>query len=61
MNETFNPRVELSFLHRMELIAPRLGGQAMHNDLTRISLVIALTAGTIYHSAVLVALAAVLT
>ena len=30
----------------------------MHNDLTRISLVIALTAGTIYHSAVLVALAA---
>ena len=54
-------RVELSFLHRMELIAPRLGGQAMHNDLTRISLVIALTAGTIYHSAVLVALAAVLT
>ena len=33
----------------------------MHNDLTRISLVIALTAGTIYHSAVLVALAAVLT
>jgi hypothetical protein len=39
----------------------RLGGQAMYNDLTRISLVIALTAGTIYHSAVLVALAAVLT
>ena len=33
----------------------------MHNDLTRISLVIALTEGTIYHSAVLVALAAVLT
>jgi hypothetical protein len=51
----------LSFLHRMELIAPRLGGQAMHNDLTRISLVIALTAGAIYHIAVLVALAAVLT
>ena len=24
-------------MHRMELIAPRLGGQAMHNDLTRIS------------------------
>jgi hypothetical protein len=53
--------VELSFLHRMELIAPRLGGQAMHNDLTRISLAIALTAGAIYHIAVLVALAAVLT
>jgi hypothetical protein len=63
--------VELSFLHRIELIAPRLGGQAppmieppssgVHNDLTRISLVIALTAGTIYHSAVLVTLAAVLT
>jgi hypothetical protein len=33
----------------------------MHNDLTRISLVIALTAGTIYHNAVLVALAAVRT
>ena len=53
--------MELSFLQRMELIAPRLGGQGMYNDLTRISLVIALTAGTIYHSAVLVALAAVLT
>jgi hypothetical protein len=33
----------------------------MHNDLTRISLVIALTAGGIYHIAVLVALGAVLT
>jgi hypothetical protein len=41
--------------------APRLGGQAMHNDLTRISLLIALTAGAIYHIAVLVALAAVVT
>ena len=28
----------IELLHRMELIAPRLGGQAMHNDLTRISL-----------------------
>jgi hypothetical protein len=33
----------------------------MHNDLTRITLVIALTIGAIYHIAVLVALAAVLT
>jgi hypothetical protein len=33
----------------------------MHNDLTRISLVIALTAGATYHIAVRVTLAAVLT
>jgi hypothetical protein len=33
----------------------------MHHDLTRISLLIALTAGVVYHVAVLVALAAVLT
>jgi hypothetical protein len=31
----------------------------MHHDLTRISLLIALTAGAVYHIAVLVALAAV--
>ena len=51
----------IELLHRMELIAPRVGGKAMHNDFTRVSLVIALTAGAIYHIAVLVALAAVLT
>jgi hypothetical protein len=33
----------------------------MHNDLTRVSLVIGATAAAIYHIAVLVALAAVLT
>ena len=45
----------------MELIAHKIGGQAMHNDLTRVSLVIGATAGATYHIAVLVALAAVLT
>jgi hypothetical protein len=45
----------------MELIALKIGGQAMHNDLTRVSLVIGATASAIYHIGVLVALAAVLT
>ena len=43
-----------------ELIVLRLGGQAMHNNLTSVSLVIAFTAGAVYHLAVLVALATVL-
>jgi hypothetical protein len=43
----------------MELIALKIGGQAMHNNLTGVSLVIGAT-GAIYHIAVLVALAAVL-
>jgi hypothetical protein len=37
------------------LIAPRLGGHAMHSDLTKVSLLIALTAAAIYHVAALVA------
>jgi hypothetical protein len=52
--------VELSFLHRLELIVPKLGGQVMQ-DLTRISVVFALSAAAIYHIAVLIALATVLT
>jgi hypothetical protein len=36
------------------------GGQAMHNNLNSASLVIALTAGGVYHFAVLTAIAAVL-
>jgi hypothetical protein len=44
-----------------ELIALTTGGQAMQTYVTKVSLVIALTAGAIYHIAVLVALAAVLT
>jgi hypothetical protein len=43
-----------------ELIVLRLGGQAMHNNLTSFSIGIALTAGAVFHIAVLVALAAVL-
>ena len=43
-----------------ELIVLRLGGQAMHNNLTSVSAGIALTAGAVFHVAVLVALAAVL-
>jgi hypothetical protein len=45
---------------RNELIALRMGWQAMHSYLTRVSLVTGLTAGVIYHIAVLAALAAVL-
>ena len=43
-----------------ELIVLRLGGQAMHNNLTSVSVGIALAAGALFHLAVLVALAAVL-
>jgi hypothetical protein len=43
-----------------ELNVLRLGGQAMRNNLTSVSIGIALTAGTVFHIAVLVALAAVL-
>jgi hypothetical protein len=43
-----------------ELIVLRLGGQAMHNNLTSVLVGIALTAGAVFHIAVLVALAAVL-
>jgi hypothetical protein len=43
-----------------ELIVLRLGEQAMHNNLTSFSIGIALTAGAIFHIAVLVALATVL-
>jgi hypothetical protein len=43
-----------------ELIVLRLRGQAMHNNLTGFSIGIALTAGAVFHIAVLVALAAVL-
>jgi hypothetical protein len=46
---------------RNELIALTIGGQAMQTYVTKVPLVIALTAGAIYHIAVLVALAAVLT
>jgi hypothetical protein len=50
--------IELSA--QIDLIVLRLGGQAMHNNLTSVSLGIALTAGAVYHLAVLVALATVL-
>ena len=50
--------IELSA--QIELIVLRLGGQAMHINLTSVSLGIALTAGAVYHLAVLVALATVL-
>jgi hypothetical protein len=50
--------IELSA--QIELIVLRLGGQAMHNNLTSVSIGVALTAGAVYHIAVLVALAAVL-
>jgi hypothetical protein len=50
--------IELSA--QIELIVLRLGGQAMHTNLTSVALVIALTAGAVYHLAVLVALATVL-
>jgi hypothetical protein len=43
-----------------ELILLRNGGQAVHNQLTRVLLVIAAAAGGVYHLAVLIALAAVL-
>jgi hypothetical protein len=43
-----------------ELIALRIGAQAMHNKLTSIWVGIAVTAGAVYHIAVLAALAAVL-
>jgi hypothetical protein len=43
-----------------ELIVLRLGGQAMHNNLTAASLATALAAGAVYHFAVLAAIAAVL-
>jgi hypothetical protein len=43
-----------------ELISLRNGGQAMHNQLTRVLLVIAAAVGGVYHLAVLIALAAVL-
>ena len=45
---------------QMELIAPRLGGQTMHNILTSVSVGIALIAGAAYHIAVLVVIASVL-
>jgi hypothetical protein len=50
--------IELSA--QTDLIVLGLGGQAMHNNLTSVSVGIALTAGAIYHIAVLVALAVVL-
>ena len=50
--------IELSA--QIELIVLRLGGQAMHNNLTSVSVGIALTAGAVFHITVLVALAAVL-
>ena len=43
-----------------ELIVLRIGAQAMHNNLTSIWVGIAVTAGAVYHIAVLVSLAAVL-
>jgi hypothetical protein len=43
-----------------ELIVLRIGGQAMHNNLTSIWVGIAVTAGAVYHIAVLASLAAVL-
>jgi len=61
MNERASPSVQLSLFARNELIALTIGGQAMQTYVTKVSLVIALTAGAIYHVAVLVALAAVLT
>ena len=50
----------IELLAQKELIAIRHGGQAMHNNLTSVSIGIALTAGAVFHIAVLVALAAVL-
>ena len=50
--------IELS--KQIELIVLRFGGQAMHNNLTSVLVGIALTAGAVFHIAVLVALAAVL-
>jgi hypothetical protein len=50
----------IEFFAQNELIVLRLGGQAMHNNLTSVSVGIALAAGAIFHIAVLVALAAVL-
>jgi hypothetical protein len=43
-----------------EFIVLSIGGQAMDNDLTIFSLVIALTAGAVYHFVVLAVLTAVL-
>jgi hypothetical protein len=51
---------EIDIFAQNELIVLRLGGQAMHNNLTSFSIGIALTAGAVLHIAVLVALAAVL-
>jgi hypothetical protein len=50
--------IELSA--QIELIGHRLGGQAMRNNLTLVSVGIALTAAAVFHIAVLVTLAAVL-
>jgi hypothetical protein len=45
---------------RNELNCAQEGRQPMHKNLTAVSLVIALTAGAMYHLAVLIALAATL-
>jgi hypothetical protein len=45
---------------QMKLIALRLGGQTMHNNLTSVSVGIALIVGAAYHIAVLVVIASVL-
>jgi hypothetical protein len=42
-------------LLRLNKILLRLGGQALHENLTSVSLAIVLTAGAVYHFAVLVA------
>jgi hypothetical protein len=46
--------VQLSFFVQNELIVLRLGGQAVHENPTSVSLAIVLAAGAVYHFAVLV-------
>jgi hypothetical protein len=50
----------IAILPRNELIVLRVGGQAMRNNLTSLSVSIAMAAGAVYHIAVLAAVAAVL-
>ena len=45
---------------QMELIALRLGGQTMHNNLNSVSVGIALIVGAAYHIAVIIVIASVL-
>jgi hypothetical protein len=57
---TVLPFCAIELFARTGLIVLRIGGQAMHKNLTSVSVGIALTAGAVYHIAILVALAAVL-